>query len=78
MARGAARPRDARVRVINWREKRSFRGGSGWITLYCRACPYLFVCRYIYIYIYICICMFIIQRVHGRFYGLDLRGNSRH
>ena len=23
--------------------------GGGWKTLYCRACPYLVVCRYIYI-----------------------------
>ena len=40
----------------------------------------VYICWYIYIYIcwytYICICcMFIAWRVHGRFYGLDLKGN---
>ena len=35
----------------------------------------LYVSIYIYIYIYIC-CMSIYQRVHGRFCGFNLKGNS--
>ena len=41
--------------------------------------PYL-VCMYVYIYIYIYIFFFshtfMYRRVHGRFYGLNLNGNS--
>ena len=38
--------------------------------MYCRACPYLVVYRCIYIYIGY---LFITQKVHGRFFGLDLK-----
>ena len=45
--------------------------GGGWETLYCHTCLY-------FLYVYLCIfCMFITRRVHGRFYGLDLKKNKQ-